>query len=45
MASSFGKNPIVRCGECRAYMNPFMRFIEGGTRFICNMCGESNKVD
>ena len=27
----------VRCGRCKAYMNPFMRFLDH-TRFQCNFC-------
>lgn len=26
----FGQNTIVRCKECRAYVNPFIRFVESG---------------
>jgi len=27
---SFGSKPIVRCKDCRAYVNPFIRFVENG---------------
>lgn len=27
-----------RCVRCRAYMNASVRFIEGGIKFVCNMC-------
>lgn len=27
-----------RCRRCRAYINPSMRFIDGGARFVCNLC-------
>ncbi|KAG5440090.1 hypothetical protein PCK2_000602, partial [Pneumocystis canis] len=43
-----GENPIPlvdygemgppRCRRCRAYINPFMSFIQGGSKFVCNMC-------
>lgn len=33
-----------RCQRCRTYMNPSMTFIEGGTKFTCNMCQFSNEV-
>lgn len=33
-----------RCRRCRAYMNPSMLFIEGGTKFICNHCQFANEV-
>ena len=31
----------VRCKRCKAYMNPFMLFIDGGRRFQCVFCGAS----
>lgn len=27
-----------RCRRCRAYINPSMRFVDGGARFVCNLC-------
>ncbi len=39
---SYGTKPIVRCKDCRAYVNPFIRFVEGGQKWICNFCGEIN---
>lgn len=42
---SFGSNSIVRCKDCRAYVNPFIRFTDGGTRWICNFCSSYNNVD
>ena len=42
---SFGANQsIVRCTQCRSYINPFARFIEDGTKFICNICNATNVV-
>lgn len=37
----FGESGPVRClaPHCKAYINPFMRFIDQGHRFICNLCG------
>lgn len=29
---------IVRCRRCRTYINPWVQFIEQGTRWKCNMC-------
>lgn len=29
---------IVRCNECRAYINPFVLFLDNGNRWKCNMC-------
>ena len=42
---SYGQNPIVRCKDCRAYINPFIRFIEGGHKWICNFCGDINLTE
>ena len=28
----------VRCNRCKAYMCPFMQFIDGGRRFSCVFC-------
>ena len=36
-----GAGPI-RCGRCRAYINPFFAFIDGGRSFQCNLCGMVN---
>ena len=40
--SSFSNKPIVRCRECRAYVNPFIKFIDNGSRWICNFCRLDN---
>ena len=34
----------VRCTRCRAYINPWCTFIQGGSRFVCNICSHSNQV-
>jgi len=34
----------VRCARCKAYMNPFMRFMSSGRTFVCNFCGCSNQT-
>ncbi|XP_046852645.1 protein transport protein Sec24D-like isoform X2 [Xenia sp. Carnegie-2017] len=39
-----GVNGPVRCNRCKAYMNPFMQFIDGGRRFVCNICNYSSEV-
>ena len=45
-ACSFGEGkPIVRCRECRAYVNPFVKFIDNGARWICNFCRLDNVTD
>ena len=33
-----------RCARCRAYVNPFMAFAAGGSRFVCNMCAFPSEV-
>jgi protein transport protein SEC24 len=40
----FGKSGPVRCERCRAYINPFMVFIDGGKKYICNLCKCENVV-
>uniref|UniRef100_A0ACD5YJU3 Uncharacterized protein n=1 Tax=Avena sativa TaxID=4498 RepID=A0ACD5YJU3_AVESA len=32
----------IRCSRCKAYINPFMSFVDQGKIFICNLCGFSN---
>ena len=36
--SDFGESGPVRCVRCKAYMCPFMQFIDGGRRFQCVFC-------
>nr|XP_048714932.1 protein transport protein Sec24C isoform X4 [Caretta caretta] len=33
-----GEPGPIRCNRCKAYMCPFMQFIEGGRRFQCCFC-------
>ncbi|XP_055031587.2 protein transport protein Sec24C isoform X3 [Misgurnus anguillicaudatus] len=33
-----GETGPIRCNRCKAYMCPFMHFIEGGRRFQCSFC-------
>ncbi|PAV79754.1 hypothetical protein WR25_06580 isoform B [Diploscapter pachys] len=35
----------VRCQRCKAYMCPFMEFVEGGRRFRCPFCHASTAVE
>ena len=44
---NYGDNNIPRCPNksCRAYMNPFVKFIEGGEKWICNLCGQINDTE
>ena len=36
--SDFGPTGPVRCIRCKAYMCPYMQFIDGGRRFQCVFC-------
>ncbi|XP_073159429.1 protein transport protein SEC24 C-like isoform X1 [Henckelia pumila] len=40
----FGENGPVRCSRCKGYINPFMKFIDQGRRFICNFCGFTDET-
>ncbi|KAJ8416117.1 hypothetical protein AAFF_G00381390 [Aldrovandia affinis] len=33
-----GEGGPIRCNRCKAYMCPYMQFIEGGRRFQCAFC-------
>ncbi|XP_076154025.1 protein transport protein Sec24C [Alosa pseudoharengus] len=33
-----GEQGPIRCNRCKAYMCPYMQFIEGGRRFQCGFC-------
>jgi protein transport protein SEC24 len=35
---NFGRTPIPRCRSCRAYINPFVQWLENGRRWRCNFC-------
>ncbi|MCQ2817407.1 MAG: Sec23/Sec24 zinc finger-containing protein [archaeon] len=43
----YGQNDIPRCpnNNCRAYLNPFVKFIEGGDKWICNFCKQVNPTE
>ncbi|XP_054781200.1 protein transport protein SEC24 C-like isoform X1 [Prosopis cineraria] len=40
----FGESGPVRCSRCKAYVNPFMKFVDQGRRFICNLCGFTDET-
>ncbi|CAH8598977.1 unnamed protein product [Heterobilharzia americana] len=42
--SDMGPQGPVRCIRCKAYMNPFMNFIDGGRRFQCPLCNGFTEV-
>lgn len=33
-----------RCARCRAYMNAFNKFSDGGRAYMCSLCGHVNRV-
>ncbi|PPR00131.1 hypothetical protein CVT24_008933 [Panaeolus cyanescens] len=35
---------IARCRRCRTYINPYVQFIDGGSRWRCCMCNMTNEV-
>lgn len=39
-----GSEGILRCGRCRGYVNPGFKFIDGGSKFKCNLCGTISDV-
>ena len=40
----FGETGPPRCRRCRAYINPFMIFSNGGNKMTCNLCGHPSEV-
>ena len=44
---NYGDKNIPRCpnSNCRAYLNPFVKFIDGGEKWICNLCGQINTTE
>lgn len=37
-----GSTGIQRCRRCRTYINPFVKWIDGGRRWECNLCKALN---
>lgn len=35
---------IVRCKECRGYINPYVKLRAGGAEWVCNLCGTMNET-
>ncbi|KAF8193883.1 hypothetical protein K438DRAFT_1828208 [Mycena galopus ATCC 62051] len=35
---------ITRCRNCRGYINPYVAFVDGGSRWRCPLCGLHNDV-
>ncbi|EQC35877.1 hypothetical protein SDRG_06627 [Saprolegnia diclina VS20] len=41
---NFGASGVVRCKSCRAYINPYIQWMDNGRRWRCNLCGIANDV-
>ena len=41
----FGPTGPVRCRRCQAYINPFVKWLDGGAKFQCNICQFANTVE
>lgn len=41
---NFGSTGIVRCKKCRAYVNPYVSWVNNGRQWRCNVCGFVNEV-
>jgi protein transport protein SEC24 len=39
-----GPSGPPRCKRCRAYINPWAIFVEGGQKWVCNLCGTATDV-
>ncbi|XP_015802499.3 protein transport protein Sec24D [Nothobranchius furzeri] len=39
-----GESGPIRCNRCKAYMCPYMQFIDGGRRYQCGFCNCVNEV-
>lgn len=35
----------IRCSRCKGYLNPWCRFVQGGKKFVCNLCEFENTID
>ena len=44
---NYGSNNIPRCKNqtCQIFLNPFVKFIDNGERWICNFCNQVNDVE
>ncbi|KAK4053375.1 COPII coat Sec23p-Sfb3p heterodimer component [Microbotryomycetes sp. JL201] len=40
----FSEDGPPRCQRCRGYINPWCLFVEGGQKFLCNLCGAATDV-
>ncbi|KAI8867522.1 hypothetical protein GQ42DRAFT_164737 [Ramicandelaber brevisporus] len=35
---------IIRCRKCRTYLNPYIKYVDGGRKWRCNMCNLNNDL-
>ena len=42
--SNLGESGPLRCKRCKAYMSPYMQFIDNGRRFQCPYCDDITQV-
>lgn len=42
--ATFGESGPPRCKRCRAYINAWCVFVEGGQKWTCNLCGTATEV-
>ena len=42
--AQLGETGPPRCKRCRAYINPWCLFVEGGMKWICSLCGNATDV-
>lgn len=41
---NFGNCGVIRCFNCRSYINPFVIFLDDGRKWQCNLCKCLNQV-
>jgi protein transport protein SEC24 len=39
-----GDEGPLRCRRCRAYVNPFVNFVDNGAQYQCRLCGCANEL-
>jgi len=42
MEADLGPNGPVRCGRCKGYVNPFVKWLQDGAKWQCNLCDMVN---
>lgn len=40
----FGEKGPLRCIRCKTYINPFVKFVDGGKQYLCKFCDQVNEV-